>query len=204
MTIGGSDLPEDVLDVDLHFQRLQLPGRACSARTNSATVGCNDWRPDCADSVDVSVRVLRIEGFLRAGRDLGYDPHNVMSVIIPFHEGTYKTWPERATYFQQLRAKPRGYGRENPQDLQQCHPAQMDLIPSSVSKRYVQDQWFHHQPWSQARNIPYPSRPHNSRAECKIMINPTVVQASWWSARLLPAVSFPVATQSAMSSKLRN
>ncbi len=47
-----------------------------------------------------------IEGFLRvAHTNLGYDPHNVMSVIIPVHEGTYKTWPERATYFQQLRAK---------------------------------------------------------------------------------------------------
>ena len=47
-----------------------------------------------------------IEGFLRvAHTNLGYDPHNVMSVIIPVHQGTYKTWPERATYFQQLRAK---------------------------------------------------------------------------------------------------
>jgi putative ABC transport system permease protein len=34
---------------------------------------------------------------------LGYDPHNVMSVGIPIHDGTYKTWAERAPYFEQLR-----------------------------------------------------------------------------------------------------
>ena len=36
---------------------------------------------------------------------LGYDPHNVMSVGIPIHDGTYKTWPERAAYFEQMFAK---------------------------------------------------------------------------------------------------
>ena len=47
-----------------------------------------------------------IEGFLRvANTKLGYDPHNVMSVGIPIHDGSYKTWPERAAYFQQLHDK---------------------------------------------------------------------------------------------------
>jgi putative ABC transport system permease protein len=46
-----------------------------------------------------------IEGFLKvAGTNLGYDPHNVMSVGIPIHDGTYKTWPERAAYFEKLHA----------------------------------------------------------------------------------------------------
>lgn len=45
-----------------------------------------------------------IEGFVRMmHRPLGYDPHNVMSVGIPIHDGTYKTWAERAPYFEQLR-----------------------------------------------------------------------------------------------------
>ena len=49
-----------------------------------------------------------IEGFLRlAHMRLGYDPHNVMSVGIPIHDGTYKSWPERAAYFEQLLAKVR-------------------------------------------------------------------------------------------------
>jgi predicted permease len=44
-----------------------------------------------------------IEGFLRVEHtSLGYDPHNVMSVGIPIHDGTYKTWPERAAYFEQI------------------------------------------------------------------------------------------------------
>ncbi len=47
-----------------------------------------------------------IEGFVRLMHTpLGYDPHNVMSVGIPIHDGTYKTWAERAPYFEQLQAK---------------------------------------------------------------------------------------------------
>jgi predicted permease len=47
-----------------------------------------------------------IEGFLRvANTKLGYDPHNIMSVGIPIHDGSYKTWPERAAYFEQLHDK---------------------------------------------------------------------------------------------------
>ncbi len=46
-----------------------------------------------------------IEGFLHLIHiPLGYDPHNIMSVGIPIHEGTYKTWPERAAYFELLHA----------------------------------------------------------------------------------------------------
>lgn len=44
-----------------------------------------------------------IEGFLRlANTPLGYDPHNVMSVGIPIHQGTYPSWPERSAYFEKL------------------------------------------------------------------------------------------------------
>ncbi|HTW48339.1 MAG TPA: ABC transporter permease, partial [Acidobacteriaceae bacterium] len=44
-----------------------------------------------------------MEGFLKLMHTpLGYDPHNVMSVGIPVHDGTYKTWAERSAYFEQL------------------------------------------------------------------------------------------------------
>jgi predicted permease len=33
---------------------------------------------------------------------LGYDPHNVMSVGIPVHDGAYPTWPAREAYFEKL------------------------------------------------------------------------------------------------------
>src|SRR5439155_2653672 len=44
------------------------------------------------------------KGFLRlANADLGYDPHNTMSLPIPVHDGTYQTWKERSEYFERLR-----------------------------------------------------------------------------------------------------
>ena len=47
-----------------------------------------------------------IEGFLHVVHTpLGYDPHNIMSVGIPIHDGTYKTWAERAAYFEQMHDK---------------------------------------------------------------------------------------------------
>ncbi|HKF45840.1 MAG TPA: ABC transporter permease [Terracidiphilus sp.] len=44
-----------------------------------------------------------IEGFVRLSNvKLGYDPHHVMSVGIPVHQGTYGSWAERAPYFEKL------------------------------------------------------------------------------------------------------
>ena len=46
------------------------------------------------------------KGFLRlVNTDLGYDPHQTMSLPIPIHEGTYSTWKERSEYFEQIRAR---------------------------------------------------------------------------------------------------
>ncbi len=42
-------------------------------------------------------------GLMRA--NLGYDPHNVMSVGIPVHENAYLTWEQRSTYFEHLRQR---------------------------------------------------------------------------------------------------
>jgi predicted permease len=45
-------------------------------------------------------------GFLRLmNAKLGYDPANTMSVPIPVHDGSHRTWADRAQYFEQLRAK---------------------------------------------------------------------------------------------------
>ena len=49
---------------------------------------------------------VAIEGFVHMMHvDLGYNPHNVMSVGIPVHEHTFPTWAERSNYFTQLRDK---------------------------------------------------------------------------------------------------
>lgn len=45
-----------------------------------------------------------IEAFVRMMHvNLGYDPHNVMSVGIPVHEHAFTTWIERSNYFTRLR-----------------------------------------------------------------------------------------------------
>jgi putative ABC transport system permease protein len=49
---------------------------------------------------------VAMQGFVRMMRvDLGYDPHNTMSVGIPVHDNTYTTWEARRTYFNQLMQK---------------------------------------------------------------------------------------------------
>jgi predicted permease len=46
------------------------------------------------------------KGFLRlVNTDLGYDPHNTMSVPIPIHENTHVTWKDRSEYFEQIRTR---------------------------------------------------------------------------------------------------
>src|SRR6266436_5862754 len=46
------------------------------------------------------------KGFLKLVKaDLGYDPHNAMSVPIPIHENTHVAWKDRAEYFEQIRTK---------------------------------------------------------------------------------------------------
>jgi predicted permease len=46
------------------------------------------------------------KGFLRlVNAELGYDPRNAMSLPIPVHENTHKTWADRSEYFEHLRAR---------------------------------------------------------------------------------------------------
>jgi predicted permease len=46
------------------------------------------------------------KGFLKlVNTDLGYDPHNAVSVPIPIHENTHVQWKDRAAYFEQIRAR---------------------------------------------------------------------------------------------------
>ena len=49
---------------------------------------------------------VAMRGFVRMMRvNLGYDPHNTMSVGIPVHDNTYTTWKARRAYFSQLLQK---------------------------------------------------------------------------------------------------
>jgi putative ABC transport system permease protein len=47
-----------------------------------------------------------LEGFVKLSTvHLGYDPHNIMSVGIPVHDGSYGTWESRRAFFEALRQK---------------------------------------------------------------------------------------------------
>ena len=47
-----------------------------------------------------------VNGFARLARtDLGYDPHNTMSVGIPVHQNAHVSWQDRSTYFELLLAR---------------------------------------------------------------------------------------------------
>jgi predicted permease len=71
--------------------------------------GRNTHRVMVAVQVALTLLMLTVagaagKGFLRlANTDLGYDPSKTMSLPIPIHDGTYKTWKERSEYFDRLR-----------------------------------------------------------------------------------------------------
>jgi len=63
-----------------------------------------------------------MQGFVRMMRvDLGYDPHNTMSVGIPVHDNTYLTWEARRTYFSQLLQKVSAMPEVVSAGFPQCH-----------------------------------------------------------------------------------
>src|SRR5215831_10347998 len=80
----------------------RLAGSTAGRRTNNFLIG---------GQVALTLLLLAgagaaMKGFLRLmHKPLGYDPHNVMSVAIPLHDGAYTTWAARAAYFEQMRAK---------------------------------------------------------------------------------------------------
>jgi predicted permease len=80
----------------------RVAGSGRARRTHSAMVGAQ---------VALTLLLLTAasaagKGFLRlVNTDLGYDPHNAMSVPIPIHENTHVAWKDRAEYFEQIRAR---------------------------------------------------------------------------------------------------
>lgn len=82
--------------------------QASSRKTTTDASGRRTHRVLIAGQIALTLLMMAgagaaIEGFLKvAHTKLGYDPHNVMSVGIPIHDGTYKTWEERAAYFIRL------------------------------------------------------------------------------------------------------
>ena len=79
----------------------RVMGSAQGKRTHRVLIG-----------VQVALTVLLLavagaagKGFLQMNRvALGYDPHNIVSLPIPVHDGAHTDWQDRAEYFERIRA----------------------------------------------------------------------------------------------------
>ena len=88
-------------------------GRVMQSSTRRVMGSAHGKRTQRVWCVQVALTLLMLtaagaagKGFLRlVNTDLGYDPHQTMSLPIPIHEGTYPTWKERAEYFEQIRSR---------------------------------------------------------------------------------------------------
>lgn len=64
-------------------------------------------------AAQVALTLLMLSGASAAGKgfmrmlnaDLGYDPHNRVSLPIPVHDNTHISWEDRSQYFEQIRAR---------------------------------------------------------------------------------------------------
>jgi predicted permease len=88
--------------------------RVMQASTRKMTTGAHGRRTHnilIAGQLSLTLLLLAgagtaMEAFVRLMRvNLGYDPHNTMSVAIPVHESSYTTWEARSAYFRQLLQK---------------------------------------------------------------------------------------------------
>jgi predicted permease len=84
--------------------------QASTGRVRGSAQGRRTHRALVAAQVALTLLMLTAagaagKGFLRlVHTDLGYDPHNIMSLPIPVHDGSYMSWKERSEYFERLRA----------------------------------------------------------------------------------------------------
>jgi putative ABC transport system permease protein len=94
----------------LHFSSPQI-AQLMHASSRRATGGARGKRThDALVAGQIALTLLlltsaaaAINGFVRLLRaDLGYDPHNTMSVGIPVHQNSHVSWADRSNYFNQL------------------------------------------------------------------------------------------------------
>ena len=96
-----------------HFSRPQIASlmHSSSRRSTGGARGKRTHDLLVAGQIALSLLLLTsaaaaINGFVRLLRtNLGYDPHNTMSVGIPVHQNSHVSWEERSNYFSQLLAR---------------------------------------------------------------------------------------------------
>lgn len=97
----------------LHFSRPQIAQlmQASSRRATGGARGKRTYDALVAGQIALTLLLLTsaaaaINGFVRLVRtNLGYDPHNTMSVGIPVHQNAHVSWEDRSNYFSQLLAR---------------------------------------------------------------------------------------------------
>jgi len=132
------------------------------------------------------------KGFLRlVNADLGYDPHNAMSVPIPVHENTHVSWKDRAEFFEQIRARiaampdvvaagistnatpPSNGWRQNIEIMGSTAAEKPEVLVNFVSPEYFS---LLHIPMAQGRLW---NRPENMRGAALAVINQTMARQFW-------------------------
>jgi len=96
-----------------HFSRPEVAQlmQANSRRTTGSAIGKRTHRILVAGQIALTLLLLTsagaaMNGFVRLiHADLGYDPHNTMSVGIPVHQNAHVSWEDRTAYFEQLLAR---------------------------------------------------------------------------------------------------
>jgi len=96
-----------------YFSRPQVAQliQASSKRSTGGAQGNRTYQALVAGQIALTLLLLTsagaaINGFMNLVRtDLGYDPHNTMSVGIPVHQNTHVSWEDRSHYFGQLLAR---------------------------------------------------------------------------------------------------
>jgi putative ABC transport system permease protein len=85
--------------------------QSSSRRTTGGARGKRMHRILVAGQIALTLLLLTsaaaaMNGFVRLlNTNLGYDPHNTMSVGIPVHQNSHVSWEDRSTYFDQLRTR---------------------------------------------------------------------------------------------------
>jgi predicted permease len=96
-----------------HFSRPQIAQlmHSSSRRSTGGSRGKRTYDLLVAGQIALSLLLLTsaasaVNGFVRLLQaNLGYDPHNTMSVGIPVHQNTHVSWEDRSNYFTQLLAR---------------------------------------------------------------------------------------------------
>ena len=97
----------------VHFSRPQVAQlmQSSSRRSTGGGLAKRTHRVLVASQIALTLLLLTsagaaMNGFTRLIRtNLGYDPHNTMSVGIPVHQNSHVSWEDRTAYFEQLLAR---------------------------------------------------------------------------------------------------